>query len=317
LNPSRMKFERHEIPIWVERYGPVPATAARRALATHSYAVIVLVTRGQSKMRHAGEQVLSAGDVHLIPPGDPHGATHFEDLQGWALAFHPEAFPSDESWGNARGMNLAPLLRVRSGCHPVLKPSSAQRKRLEGWLERLEEELHQGERGQEEACAALLRLVLVELERIATPPRVPDPPGLSLARRALTYIEAHGLEPLSLAKVARALGRSGPHLASVVRQETGRSVGEWILEYRMAEARRRLRGTDERVDIISERVGYADPTHFIRQFRRLHGVTPAAWRRKATPGQLPPRPRGNRTRGPFPRPRGFGETAPPQQETSE
>jgi AraC-like DNA-binding protein len=278
-----VKFERHQLPIWVERYGSTKYTPGR-ALATHSYAVIVLITRGQSKVRHAGQQVLSAGDVHVIPPGDPHGAADFEDVDGWALAFHPEAFPSDEGWGSERGLRLAPLLRVRSGCHPVLKPSPAQRKRLEGWLKLLEEELHQGERGQQEACAALLRLILVELERIATPPLVPDPPGLGLARRALTYIEANCLEPLSLARVARALGRSSPHVASVVRQETGRTVGEWILEYRMAEARRRLRGTDERVDIIAERVGYADPTHFIRQFRRLHGVTPAAWRRRVTSG---------------------------------
>jgi AraC-like DNA-binding protein len=34
----------------------------------------------------------------------------------------------------------------------------------------------------------------------------------------------------------------------------------------------------ERIDIIAERVGYADPTHFIRMFRREHGTTPAAWR---------------------------------------
>jgi transcriptional regulator GlxA family with amidase domain len=32
------------------------------------------------------------------------------------------------------------------------------------------------------------------------------------------------------------------------------------------------------IDIIAERVGYADPTHFIRMFRRAHGATPAAWR---------------------------------------
>jgi AraC-like DNA-binding protein len=281
-----VKFERHQFPIWVGRYGGVSSTR-NRGLATHSYAVIVLITRGQSKVRHAGQQVLNAGDVHLIPPGDPHGTTHFEDVEGWALAFHPEAFPSDEGWGSERGLKLGPLLRVRSGCHPVLKPSAAQRKRLEGWLKLLKEELLQEERGQEEACAALLRLILVELERIATPPLVPDPPGLSLARQALTYIEANCLEPLSLARVARALGRSGPHVASVVRQETGRTVGEWILEYRMAEARRRLRGTDERVDIIAERVGYADATHFIRLFRRLHGVTPAAWRRRISPATAP------------------------------
>jgi AraC-like DNA-binding protein len=45
-----------------------------------------------------------------------------------------------------------------------------------------------------------------------------------------------------------------------------------------AEARRLLLHGDERVDVVAERVGYADATHFIRMFRREHGVTPAAWR---------------------------------------
>ena len=90
------------------------------------------------------------------------------------------------------------------------------------------------------------------------------------------------------ADVARAVERSAAHVASVVRKETGRTVGQWILEYRMAEARRRLRGTDEQVDIIAERVGYADATHFIRLFRRAHGLTPAAWRRHATGGNRSP-----------------------------
>jgi AraC-like DNA-binding protein len=130
--------------------------------------------------------------------------------------------------------------------------------------------------------SALLRLVLIELERMSGPESPPDASGQGLARRALTHIEAHALEPLSLAEVARAVGRSATHVAGVVRKETGRTVGQWILEYRMAEARRRLRGTDERVDIIAERVGYADATHFIRLFRRAHGLTPAAWRRHAT-----------------------------------
>ena len=48
--------------------------------------------------------------------------------------------------------------------------------------------------------------------------------------------------------------------------------------------------SSERVDVISEQVGYADVTHFIRLFRRAHGATPAAWRaaqRRALP-QLGP-----------------------------
>ena len=63
-----------------------------------------------------------------------------------------------------------------------------------------------------------------------------------------------------------------------MRKATCGSVGAWILERRLAEARRRLLHTSEMVDVIAERVGYADPTHFIRMFRRAHGATPAVWR---------------------------------------
>jgi AraC-like DNA-binding protein len=64
----------------------------------------------------------------------------------------------------------------------------------------------------------------------------------------------------------------------MLRRATGRSAVQWIIAGRMAEARRRLLHTDEQVEIIAERVGYADPTHFIRLFRRDHNATPAAWR---------------------------------------
>ncbi|PTL75318.1 AraC family transcriptional regulator [Vitiosangium sp. GDMCC 1.1324] len=282
---SREEFEQHHLPVWVGRYGAFSTdhrpNQPRGTTAVHSYAVIVLVKRGQVKVRHTGDLVLRAGDVHIIPPGDPHGGVHLENVDGWALAFHPEALPhEDPSWGSHTGPQLGPLLRIRSGCHPVLRPTAAQRQRLEQWMQLLESELSSNEKSRDAAVSTLLQLVLIELERMSGPETLPDPAGLGLARRVLTHIESNALGPLSLTDVARAIGRSATHVAGVVRKETGRTVGEWILEYRMAEARRRLRGTDERVDIIAERVGYADVTHFIRLFRRAHGLTPAAWRRQ-------------------------------------
>lgn len=275
--PSRLDFEQGRLPLWAGRLHLRPR--GRRVTAVHAYAVVILVTRGESKVRHAGELVLRAGDVHLIPPGDAHGA-EASDAEGWGVAFHPEAV--GEEGGEAS--RLGPLLRVRNGCHPVLRPTLPQRRRLARWMRLLSEEVERSEPGHQEAARSLLRLVLIEVERMTAQTGASEPPSLGLSRKALTYIETHCLEPLSLAQVAKSLGRSSAHVAGVVRQETGRTVGEWILECRMAEARRRLRGTDERVDIIAERVGYADVTHFIRQFRRVHGVTPAAWRRKATAG---------------------------------
>jgi AraC-like DNA-binding protein len=280
---AREEFERHRFPVWVRRFSGHERHAGQPGTFAHSFAAIVFVTRGLSRIRHAGDLVLRAGDVHLIPPGDAHSAAQLEDMEGWGLTFHPEAFPQeDTSWGSHTGLKLGPLLRVRGGCHPVLRPDATQRGRLEGWMRLLEQEIQGDERSRSDAVNALLRLVLIELERMSGPEEAPDPAGQGIARQAIMHIEAHALEPLSLLQVARALERSATHVASVVRKETGRTVGQWILEYRMAEARRRLRGTDEQVEIIAERVGYADVTHFIRLFRRTHGRTPAVWRRQAT-----------------------------------
>jgi AraC-like DNA-binding protein len=281
-------FEARRVPLWIGRYPRPSRGHGRPGLRAHDYAVVMLITKGHSHVRHGGELTVREGDVHLIPPGDPHGAVHFEGAEGWGLAFRPEAFALGESgsWGESDGaLRLGPLMRVREGCHPVLSLDAAQRARLEGWLLLLQAEWAAGteQREHAQALGALLRLLLIELERVAAPAPVEEAPGLGLARRALSHVEAHGLGPLSLADVARAVGRSGAHVASVVRRETGRTVGEWIRETRMAEARRRLRGTDEQVEIIAERVGYADVTHFIRIFRRTHGVTPAAWRKSNLP----------------------------------
>ncbi|AKF84398.1 transcriptional regulator, AraC family [Myxococcus fulvus] len=276
----RQDFEEKRRLTWIGTLGPVAPLRVSPRSAVHPYAAIVLVLKGESRVRHAGDLVLRAGDVHLIPPGDAHGREH-SDAQGLGLGFYPEALSPNAEEREAR---LGPLLRVRAGCHPVLRPTSVQRRRLLRWMRLMEEEQTRNERGNEEASLSLLRLVLIELERMASPEALTEPASVGLSRRALTYIETHCLEPLSLAKVARELGRSAPHVAGVVRQETGRTVGEWILECRMAEARSRLRHTDERVDIVADRVGYADVTHFIRLFRRVHGVTPAAWRRRMAPG---------------------------------
>ena len=59
----------------------------------------------------------------------------------------------------------------------------------------------------------------------------------------------------------------------MVRGQTGRTVLAWIVERRLAEARKLLYETALSMDAIAERVGYADSTYFIRQFRRAHGMT--------------------------------------------
>ena len=95
---------------------------------------------------------------------------------------------------------------------------------------------------------------------------------------SLRFIERNCLRPLTLTRSPARSAAARPTSRPALARATGKSAVQWIIAGRMAEARRLLLHSDERVDVVAERVGYADATHFIRMFRREHGATPAAWR---------------------------------------
>ncbi len=100
-----------------------------------------------------------------------------------------------------------------------------------------------------------------------------------LLSRVFRFIETNYQHSISLREVAEAVGRSPAYLTDLVRRETGKTVLNWIIERRMAEARRLLLETENSVEKIAEAVGYFDRRHFSRQFLRLHKTTPQTWRR--------------------------------------
>ena len=144
------------------------------------------------------------------------------------------------------------------------------------------QELRSTTAGPRDASAAaversLVTLILHEVGRAAGPSdRALQSPGVVTA--SLRYIERNCLRKLTLQEVAEAVGRTPSYVTTALRQATGRSAVAWVTAHRLAEAQRLLRHSDERVDVVAERVGYADATHFIRTFRRAFGLTPAAWR---------------------------------------
>jgi len=103
----------------------------------------------------------------------------------------------------------------------------------------------------------------------------PDCPKLA---PVFQFIDAHYQQPIYLSDVAQAAGYSPAYLTSLSQSQTGRTVKRWITERRMAQARQMLKDTAQSIKQIAEEIGYADAGYFTRQFRKLHGVTPKAWR---------------------------------------
>jgi AraC family transcriptional activator of pobA len=130
-----------------------------------------------------------------------------------------------------------------------------------------------------EALRAHLMLLLVEVMRIAATTDQTACREQPLLARVFDFIEGQYRTPISLTDVARAVHLSPGHLTSLVHRLTGRTVLEWIIERRLTEARRLLLETDHSIERVGQLVSYTDAAYFIRQFRRAHGMTPAAWRR--------------------------------------
>lgn len=108
-----------------------------------------------------------------------------------------------------------------------------------------------------------------------------------LLSNVFRFIETNYQQSISLREVAEAVGRSPAYLTDLVRRETGKTVLNWIIERRMAEARRLLLETEHSVEWIAEAVGYFDRRHFSRQFLRFHDATPHTWRRANQSKSIP------------------------------
>jgi len=264
-----------------------PVTAAWHAAArvdrkphppvTHSYAALAFFTDGQSRMEQNGEWQLTPGDAMLIPAGSAHRHLSEERPGYWGLSFCVPCFAA-----NGAASLLEPFERVRDGGAAVVHVPAARHGFLEQLFRELAQTARQPMRDKSTLAAvqqSLLTLILNEVDSAAAPRALgaaSAPP--SVVVESLRYIERNCLRPLTLQEVARAVGRSPAYVTHALSRATGRSAVEWIVSARMAEARRLLLHSDEMVDVIAERVGYADSTHFIRMFRREHGATPAAWR---------------------------------------
>jgi len=69
------------------------------------------------------------------------------------------------------------------------------------------------------------------------------------------------------------------YLNSVIKSKTGRTVNEWIMKRTLSTAKDLLRNTSLSVKEIAFRLGYSEPTHFNRFFKKYRNTTPGAYRK--------------------------------------
>lgn len=89
-------------------------------------------------------------------------------------------------------------------------------------------------------------------------------------------------EPVTVAELARRANMSPRHFSRQFIALTGTSPLQWLLAQRIRRAQELLETTDESIEHIATQVGMGTATTLRRNFNRVVGVSPAAYRRAFT-----------------------------------
>jgi len=122
---------------------------------------------------------------------------------------------------------------------------------------------------------ALLAPFVIALSRAQARP---DPSAPHLVSRFEQLLERRFHQEHAVSAYASALGVSADHLSATLRTHCGVSAKSAIERRLFDEAVRLLISTPLSVAAIAYRLGYAEPGHFTRAFRRAGGVSPRRYR---------------------------------------
>jgi AraC-like DNA-binding protein len=95
---------------------------------------------------------------------------------------------------------------------------------------------------------------------------------------AISYIEDHYLEPLTLEEVAVHSGISIRHLNRIFQSYYQTTPFSYLQRLRLEHACKLLKRSNLPVTEISYKSGFNDSNYFTRQFTKVHGMSPKAYR---------------------------------------
>ena len=129
------------------------------------------------------------------------------------------------------------------------------------------------------ACALLLRAVFAEISAVCgrSAYRSPYSPELIKLRKTLYD---HPERKWSIRSMSEQLHVSEPYLQELYKGAFGVTCGADVINARIEFAKILIEETDLNITEISGRCGYESIIHFSRQFKKMTGVSPSAYRKQ-------------------------------------
>ena len=250
---------------------------------SHDFTELILVFAGMGiHVGIDGKYSFKGGDVFVIEPGAIHSYRAIEGVSLVNIMYDAKRLYLPEHYfrqlpGYHALFHLEPRVKHKKGSSN-LRLNEADLKRVEVLTGSLLHELKQRPTGYEAMSVAILIELIVFLSRRVEGTTDTRWQNVQTIGKALSHIEKHFAEQLTLEDFARQAGMSVRNFQRRFKEAVGVTPFQRLLEIRIDRAKALLQAPELSITEIAFLIGFQDSNYFCRQFRKLEGVSPSKYR---------------------------------------
>lgn len=231
-----------------------------------------------------------AGHMLILRPDAEHYPTraceedteyywvHFRTLGDWSVADHTltparmndsaEPVPIDEQFAPRPFVKRLPQF-AKAAKFTVLESKLAQLSQMS-----VNDHIH-GVRWKQQ----LLFQEVVDLLSASVEVRSPTP-ALACAEKAASYLRQHYKEDITAQSLGESINFHPVYIARCMKKEFGCSPFDYLLRFRIQQAKLLLLQTDLSVSRVAEEVGFNQSAYFATCFAKFEGISPRQYRQR-------------------------------------
>lgn len=134
-------------------------------------------------------------------------------------------------------------------------------------------------RNRDALCSLLLRQLILSTDDYAMDPAAAFSPAWQTYLRCRQHIERNFLEIINVADVASACFVDQAYLSRLFKRFAEETPLQLLTRLKMGKAAELLGTGEQLIKQVAEEVGFADPYHFSRVFKRVYGIPPETFMR--------------------------------------
>ncbi|UII74841.1 AraC family transcriptional regulator [Flagellimonas sp. HMM57] len=273
LSPQKLQFEIYDLKSYRKK-------SSNKATQPHShsyYQIIWFFSSGGKHLVDFKEYKVKENTILFISKGQIHAFDENLEGDGWLIHFNESFFMHTEA---DIFLKYAIFKTQENPCYAMETDTIAK---CNTYIDLIVKELsHRNRFGFENMVRFLLKCFLIDLERVhqnREPEKIISPSSYTLRFYEFKeLIERNYEKNLTVGQYAESMFISTKTLSTITKKIGSKSPSEFITERVILQSKRLLKFTGLQISEIAYKLGFEDPSYFIKFFKRHVAISPKKFR---------------------------------------